>query len=237
MSYDPTSLAGVPDDAKGRLAQNKAGLFTSDLSVNEFLLVKQAGLRPGGPGGGKLDLPHRLSAIELEPKPGDGRSDPGHVPRPRAGDDPHGRRSRAARRRRHRRGETRYRPLRMGRRSGRVHRHRHRRSSIATASFTAHRTAARSPPTSPARSSGRCSLRVPPGGYVMGSCVYHVAHQGLREFLKQTGQNVEMTNYTQALYDARELAMSADAGRGRGGSGRRHRRRSADRALHGWGST
>ena len=48
MSYDPTSLEGVPDDARSRLAQNKAGLFTSDLSVREFLLVKQAGFDPLG---------------------------------------------------------------------------------------------------------------------------------------------------------------------------------------------
>src|SRR6266704_4635085 len=46
-----------------------------------------------------------------------------------------------------------------------------------------------------------------PVGMVMGNCVYHVAHQGMGQWLKQVGQNVEMTNYTQALYDARELAM------------------------------
>lgn len=46
-----------------------------------------------------------------------------------------------------------------------------------------------------------------PVGMVMGSCVYHVAHQSLRQLLRQAGQNVEMANYTQALYDARELAM------------------------------
>jgi uncharacterized protein YbjQ (UPF0145 family) len=46
-----------------------------------------------------------------------------------------------------------------------------------------------------------------PVGLVMGSCVYHVAHQGLRQAFKTLGTNVEMTNYTQALYDARELAM------------------------------
>src|SRR5204863_513819 len=39
---------GLPADARGRLAQNKAGLFTSDLSVREFLLVKQAGFDPLG---------------------------------------------------------------------------------------------------------------------------------------------------------------------------------------------
>jgi uncharacterized protein YbjQ (UPF0145 family) len=42
---------------------------------------------------------------------------------------------------------------------------------------------------------------------VMGSCVYHVAHQGLLKSLGNIGQNVELTNFSQALYDARELAM------------------------------
>jgi uncharacterized protein YbjQ (UPF0145 family) len=46
-----------------------------------------------------------------------------------------------------------------------------------------------------------------PLSLVMGSCVYHVAHMGLRQALKTVGQNIEMANYTQALYDARELAM------------------------------
>src|SRR5438876_4940689 len=46
-----------------------------------------------------------------------------------------------------------------------------------------------------------------PVGMVMGNCVYHVAHQSLGQWMKQVGQNVEMANYTQALYDARELAM------------------------------
>src|SRR5579875_4080686 len=46
-----------------------------------------------------------------------------------------------------------------------------------------------------------------PVGMVMGSCVYHVAQQGIGQWMRQVGQNVEMTNYTQALYDARELAM------------------------------
>ena len=46
-----------------------------------------------------------------------------------------------------------------------------------------------------------------PLALVMGNCVYHVAHQGIRGMFKTMGQNVEMVNYTQALYDARELAM------------------------------
>jgi uncharacterized protein YbjQ (UPF0145 family) len=47
-----------------------------------------------------------------------------------------------------------------------------------------------------------------PVSLVMGTCVYHVAHQGFMQTLKRVGRNVEMTNYTQALYDARELALS-----------------------------
>src|SRR6059058_5216487 len=46
-----------------------------------------------------------------------------------------------------------------------------------------------------------------PLGLVMGNCVYHVAHQGLSTWFKQIGRNQEMPNFTQALYDARELAM------------------------------
>jgi uncharacterized protein YbjQ (UPF0145 family) len=46
-----------------------------------------------------------------------------------------------------------------------------------------------------------------PLGLVMGNCVYHVAHQGLGSWLARVGRNCEMPNFTQALYDARELAM------------------------------
>jgi uncharacterized protein YbjQ (UPF0145 family) len=42
---------------------------------------------------------------------------------------------------------------------------------------------------------------------VMGSCVYHVAHRGMLKTMGTVGQNVELTNFSQALYDAREIAM------------------------------
>ncbi|MHB1280972.1 MAG: heavy metal-binding domain-containing protein [Acidithiobacillus sp.] len=42
---------------------------------------------------------------------------------------------------------------------------------------------------------------------VMGSCVYHVAHQGLLKSMGNVGRNTEMEQFTQAMYDARELAM------------------------------
>jgi len=43
---------------------------------------------------------------------------------------------------------------------------------------------------------------------VMGTCVYHVAHQRLWKAMGNIGQNVELPQFTEALYDARELAMS-----------------------------
>ena len=52
MTVNTPDALGVPDDAMRRLAQMRPGqatsLFTSDLSVNEFLLVREAGLRPVG---------------------------------------------------------------------------------------------------------------------------------------------------------------------------------------------
>jgi uncharacterized protein YbjQ (UPF0145 family) len=46
-----------------------------------------------------------------------------------------------------------------------------------------------------------------PLGMVMGNCVYHVARQGFRTFLGNLMRNQELVQYTQALYDSRELAM------------------------------
>ena len=46
-----------------------------------------------------------------------------------------------------------------------------------------------------------------PVGMVMGSCVFHVGRRGPLRTIAQTGRNVELPNYTQALYEARELAM------------------------------
>jgi uncharacterized protein YbjQ (UPF0145 family) len=43
---------------------------------------------------------------------------------------------------------------------------------------------------------------------VMGVCVYHVAHRTFGNILSNLGQNTELPQFTQALYDARELAMA-----------------------------
>ena len=75
-----------------------------------------------------------------------------------------------------------------------------------------------------------------PLGLVMGNCVYHVAHQSLRKSWGTSMKNVEMTNFTQALYDARELAMErmqaeAQAVKAEGIVGVQLHEKS-----HGWGS-
>jgi uncharacterized protein YbjQ (UPF0145 family) len=41
----------------------------------------------------------------------------------------------------------------------------------------------------------------------MGSCVYHVAHRGVLSGLGTVGRNVELENFTSALYEAREIAI------------------------------
>src|SRR2546423_769009 len=51
-SYESGSLAGIPESGLDRIERMKKevarGFFTSDLSVNEFLLVKQSGFEPLG---------------------------------------------------------------------------------------------------------------------------------------------------------------------------------------------
>jgi uncharacterized protein YbjQ (UPF0145 family) len=46
-----------------------------------------------------------------------------------------------------------------------------------------------------------------PVALVMGNCVYHVAHRRMMRAALQSFRNVELPNYTQAIYSARELAM------------------------------
>jgi uncharacterized protein YbjQ (UPF0145 family) len=47
-----------------------------------------------------------------------------------------------------------------------------------------------------------------PAELVMGTCVYHIAHAGFMQSMRTIGSNIELPNYTSAIYDARELAMS-----------------------------
>ena len=75
-----------------------------------------------------------------------------------------------------------------------------------------------------------------PVALVMGNCVYHVAHRRMLQAMSQAYRNVELPNFTQALYTARELAMErmqaeADQLQAEGIVGARIVERS-----HGWGS-
>src|SRR5271170_5515457 len=47
-----------------------------------------------------------------------------------------------------------------------------------------------------------------PVAFVLGTCVYHVAHQSVMQTLRQAGQNQEMMQFTQGVYEARELALA-----------------------------
>lgn len=46
-----------------------------------------------------------------------------------------------------------------------------------------------------------------PLALTMGTCVYYIGAQGFRNAFKTLGRNIEMENYTQAYYEARELAI------------------------------
>ncbi len=46
-----------------------------------------------------------------------------------------------------------------------------------------------------------------PVAFVLGTCVYHIAHQSLMQSVRQSGQNQEMPYFTQGVYEARELAL------------------------------
>ncbi len=60
--------------------------------------------------------------------------------------------------------------------------------------------------------SGQDLWKLVRGGYrpvslAMGACVYHIAHLSFMQALKQAGRNQEMKIYTDATYAARELAL------------------------------
>jgi uncharacterized protein YbjQ (UPF0145 family) len=47
-----------------------------------------------------------------------------------------------------------------------------------------------------------------PVSFVLGTCVYHIAVQGMMQTMRQIGQNTELPQWTQGFYDAREIAMA-----------------------------
>ena len=205
--YEAGSLEGIPESGRERLEQNRQGLYTSDLSVNEFLLVTEAGFDPVG-----LVVGSSIFHIGFQVA-GPTRSRELDVL------------SQAMYSARH---------LAMTRMEeeadqlgadgivgvhldiGRYEWGANMAEFIAIGTAVKHRDGVlhRAPNGRPFQSdlSGQefwTLLRTGhrPVGMVMGNCVYHVGRRGPLRTMSQTGRNVELPNYTQALYDARELAM------------------------------
>jgi uncharacterized protein YbjQ (UPF0145 family) len=205
--YDPTSLEGVPAAGRSRLEQNKLGLFTSDLSVAEFLLVKEAGFDPLGlvVGSSIFHIGFQQSSWKISEEM-TVLSEAMYAARELAmtrmeeeadqlgADGIVGVRLDVGR---YEWGQDMAEFIAIGtairHREGDLHRAPNGRPFTSDLSgqdfWTLLRTGHR------------------PVGMVMGSCVYHVAHRGMMQSFKQMGKNVELPNFTQALYDARELAM------------------------------
>jgi uncharacterized protein YbjQ (UPF0145 family) len=206
-AYDPSSLEGVPEAGRARLEQNRAGLFTSDLSVNEFLLVKQAGFEPLG-----LVVGSSIYHIGIQ-MAGWKKSQEMTV----LSEAMYGARQLAMTRMEEEAdqlGADGVVGVRLD--IGRYEWGQDMAEFIAIGTAVKHRDGVlhRAPNGRPFTSdlSGQdfwTLLRTGhrPVGMVMGSCVYHVAHRGMLQSMAQTGRNVELSNFTQALYDARELAM------------------------------
>lgn len=236
-NYDPTSRADLPRHGRERLEQNKRGLFTSDLSVNEFLLVKQAGFEPLGLVLGtsiyhigyqssswsknqEMDVlsaamynARDLAMTRMEEEAEELGADGIVGVRLDIG--------------RYEWGSDMAEFIAIG-------------TAVRHSGGTAlHRGADGRPFTSDLNGQDFWTLLQSghrPLGMVMGSCVYHVGRRGLVQSLRQMGSNVELTNFTQALYDARELAMErmqaeAEAVGAEGIVGVQIHERS-----HGWGS-
>ena len=206
--YDPTSTAGVPEHGVERLkGMRERSFFTSDLSVNEFLLVKAAGFEPLGlvVGSSIYHIGFQVGAWSQNQEMDVLTQAMYHarelaMTRMEEEADQLGADGIVAVR------------LDVSRRDwggdlaefvaiGTAVRHREGKL---------HRAPSGRPFTSDLSAQDIYTLLSAgyrPVGMCMGSCVYHVAHQGLRGFFSKIGQNVEMENYTQALYDARELAM------------------------------
>jgi uncharacterized protein YbjQ (UPF0145 family) len=206
--YDPTSTAGVPEHGRERLEKMKAaGFFTSDLSVNEFLLVKAAGFDP-------LGLVIGSSIYHVGYQRGSWTQNQEMQVLSQAMYE--------ARELAMTRMEEEADQLGADGVVGvRLDVSRHEWSgelaefiAVGTAVRHSEGVLHRAPNGRPFTSdlSGQdfytlLSAGYRPLGLVMGTCVYHVAHQGLGGWAKRVGRNAEMPNFTQALYDARELAM------------------------------
>jgi uncharacterized protein YbjQ (UPF0145 family) len=216
MTADPTAL-GIPEDAMRRLAEMRPGqstsLFTSDLSVNEFLLVREAGFRPLG-----LVLGTSIYHVGFQM----GRWNSNQELTVLSQAMYHARELAMTRM------EAEADQLGADGIVGVRLEIEFKEFGSDIAEFIAVGTAvAADEPQTPDGQGWRNNQGQPftsdlsgqdfwtliqagyaPLGMVMGSCVYHIAHQRFWQALGNVGQNVELPQFTEALYDARELAMS-----------------------------
>ena len=221
MTADPTQL-GIPEDAMRRLAEMRPGqatsLFTSDLSVNEFLLVREAGFRPLG-----LVLGSSIYHVGFQ----FGRWNKNQELEVLSQAMYHARELAMTRM------EVEADQLGADGIVGVRLDIEFKEFGSDLAEFIAVGTAVkadepRTPDAPPIGHGGwRNNRNQPftsdlsgqdfwtliragyaPLGMVMGTCVYHIAHQRMGSVLGNIGRNVEIEQFTQALYDARELAMT-----------------------------
>jgi len=209
MSNVPEGLpADLPKDAAHRLEELEHGLFTSDLSVNEFLLVKDAGFHPLG-----FVMGSSIYHIGLQTRKWSSSQELVKLTSAMY----------AARELAVNRMEEEAMELGADGVVGVRLDVNYYEFGKDTAEFIAMGTAIKAedgrsyrnvegkPFTSDLSGQAFWTLRRVghlPLGLVMGTCVYHIAHRGIAQTMSQVGKNTELPNYTQALYDARELAMT-----------------------------
>ncbi len=211
MSDSPDlSSVALPQDARARLADGKARLFTSDLSVNEFLLVRQAGFTPVG-----LVLGSSVYHVGIQVGKWSKNMEMDRLSQAMY----HARELAMTRM------EAEAEALGADGIVGVRLEIEFKEYGNDLAEFIAIGTAVigdEAPPTGTWRNNKNLPFTSDlsgqdfwtliqsgyvPQGLVMGTCVYHIAHRGMMASMGTMGQNVEIPQYTEALYDARELAM------------------------------
>ncbi len=200
--------ADLPKDATHRLEELEHGMFTSDLSVNEFLLVKDAGFHPLG-----FVMGSSIYHIGLQTRKWSSSQELVNLTLAMY----------AARELAVTRMEEEAIELGADGVVGVRLDVNYYEFGADTAEFIAMGTAIKAedgrsyrnvegkPFTSDLSGQAFWTLRRVghlPLGLVMGTCVYHIAHRGIGQTISQVGKNTELPNYSQALYDARELAMT-----------------------------
>jgi len=204
MSTMPSDL---PKDAGARLQELEHGLFTSDLSVNEFLLVKQVGFHP-------LGLVMGSSIYHIGLQKGNWGSSQELTKLTAA---MYNARELAMNRMEEEADQLGADGVVGVRLDVNFYEWGHDSAefiAVGTAVKAEDGTSYRNKLGKPFTSdlSGQDFWTLAQTGYmpqalVMGTCVYHIAHRGIGQALGQVGQNRELENFTQAMYDARELAM------------------------------